>query len=287
MKTKKKICFFGFGYVAQYLYRALSNEDYVFSISVRDAKKQKELLKQGIHSFLFADPKDQENIFAGVTHALISIPPNANGDPVYRAYYSLIKECSTLEWLGYCSTTGVYGDHKGEWVNEESALNPSSVKAQNRLIAEQQWLDAGKKDQIPIQIFRLSGIYGPGRSVIDRMSSGRVQRIEKPGHYFSRIHVEDIVQVMRASFSHGQAGDIFNIADDCPAASSDVIDFAAQLLGISPPPAIPFDKAELSQMAQQFYQDNKRVSNDKMTEILRVELKYPSYREGLHAIYNQ
>ena len=190
----------------------------------------------------------------------------------------------SLEWVGYLSTTGVYGDHNGAWVDEASETKPTAARSKRRVAAEQAWLAWGAAAGKPVQIFRLAGIYGPGRSPIDRVRGGNAQRIIKPGHLFGRIHVDDIVQIVRAGMAKPDAGPVFNVADDEPAAPADVLTFAAELLGMEPPPEVLFEEADMSPMARSFYADNRLVANGLMKRELGVTLRYPTYREGLRAL---
>jgi nucleoside-diphosphate-sugar epimerase len=215
------------------------------------------------------------------THLLSSVPPDDRGDPVIDIHGREIAAASgRLDWLGYLSTTGVYGDRAGDWVDEASALTPSGFRGRRRVAAEQAWLGLPR----PAHLFRLAGIYGPGSSALDTVREGRAKRIAKPGQVFSRIHLEDIVQVIEASIARPHAGTAYNVCDDDPAPPSDVIAFACELLQVPPPPEIDFDRAELSPMARSFYDDNKRVRNDRIKTELGVSLRYPSYRLGLPAI---
>jgi nucleoside-diphosphate-sugar epimerase len=184
------------------------------------------------------------------------------------------------EWVGYLSTTGVYGDRQGRWVDERSALAPVHERGRWRVAAEKAWLATG----LPVEIFRLAGIYGPGRSAFDRLREGRAQRVVKPGQVFSRIHVEDIARVLRAAMARPAAGAAYNVADDEPAPPEDVIAFAAELLGMPVPPAVPFEAAALSPMALSFWSESKRVSNRRIREELGVSLAWPDYRAGLRGI---
>lgn len=221
---------------------------------------------------------------AGVTHVVASIPPDEEGDPVLGLHGDALAMLPSLEWVGYLSTTGVYGDHGGEWVDEFSACQPTAARSKRRLAAEETWLAWGGNAGKPVQIFRLAGIYGPGRSPLDRVRGGKAQRIIKQGHLFGRIHVDDIVRVVRAGIAKPDAGPVFNVADDEPAAPADVLTYAAELLGVEPPPAVTFEDANLSPMARSFYADNRRVRNDRIKRELGVTLRYPTYREGLRAL---
>jgi nucleoside-diphosphate-sugar epimerase len=221
---------------------------------------------------------------AGVTHVVASIPPDEAGDPVLDLHGEALSMLPSLEWVGYLSTTGVYGDHGGEWVDEDSQCRPTAARSKRRLAAEEAWVGWGEKAGKPVQIFRLAGIYGPGRSPLDRVRGGKAQRIVKPGHLFGRIHVDDIVQVVRAGIAKPDAGPVFNVADDEPAAPADVLAYAAELLGLEPPPEVLFEDAEMSPMARSFYADNRRVRNNRIKRELSVRLLYPTYREGLRAL---
>ena len=221
--------------------------------------------------------------FQGVTHVLSSIPPDEDGDPALRLHADALAALRSLKWAGCLSTTGVYGDHGGGWVDETTLPTPTSARAQRRVGAEQQWLAWGKYAGKPVQVFRLAGIYGPGRSALERVQKPDARSVVKPGHAMSRIHVDDIVQIVIAGMARPIAGPVFNCADDEPAPTSDVQAFAAGLLGIAPPPEVPLDQADLSAMARSFYADNRRVRNQRIKQELGVTLLYPTYREGLRA----
>jgi nucleoside-diphosphate-sugar epimerase len=222
--------------------------------------------------------------FAGVTHILVSVPPDAAGDPVLDRHRDDIAALPELRWLGYLSTTGVYGDRDGGWVDEGSELRPSGERGRRRVEAEAGWLDLRRRHGVPVHIFRLAAIYGPGRSPFEALRAGTAKRIDKPGQVFSRIHVEDLASVLLASIARPRPGAVYNVCDDEPAAPGDVIAHAAALLGLPAPALLPFDKAELSPLAKSFYDDNKRVSNALIKEELGVRLRYPDYRAGLAAI---
>jgi nucleoside-diphosphate-sugar epimerase len=222
--------------------------------------------------------------FEGVTHILVSAPPDREGDPALGCHADDIVGLPDLRWLGYLSTTGVYGDRSGDWVDEASELRPTGERGRRRVAAEAGWLDLWRKHGTPVHIFRLAAIYGPGRSPFDALRAGTAKRIDKPGQVFSRIHVEDLASVLLASIERPRAGAVYNVCDDEPAAPADVVADAARLLGMPAPLLVPFETAELSPMAKSFYDDNKRVSNALMKQELGVTPRYPSYREGLAAI---
>lgn len=225
--------------------------------------------------------------FAGTTHVLSSVPPDETGDPVLNgAWKTLVEARDTIRWIGYLSSTGVYGNHDGNWVDETTSVQPSSPRAERRAAAEASWLVLGREQDLPVHVFRLSGIYGPGRSVFDELRDGSAKRIVKPGHVFGRIHVDDIATTLAASIAQPNPGTIYNVTDDEPAAPADVMAYAASLIRVAPPREVPFEKAELSPMAASFWADNRRVSNVRIKRELGVKLAHPTYREGLHAVLN-
>jgi nucleoside-diphosphate-sugar epimerase len=225
------------------------------------------------------------SVLQGVTHLLISAPPGPAGDPVLRGAGQALRACAPhLKWIGYLSTTGVYGDRNGEWVDESSPLTPTNDRSKWRVEAERAWTEFGEREDVPVSIFRLAGIYGPGRNQLRSMLEGSGRRIIKPGQLFSRIHVDDIAGVLDASIRRGGSAEVLNVCDDEPAPPQDVIAYAAQLLGMPPPPEEPFETAALSPMAKSFYNDSKRVSNARMKASLGYRLLHPTYREGLQAL---
>lgn len=280
--SKHLFCF-GTGYVAQHLAKLLLPDGWQVSGTCRSEEKRQMLTALGINAYVW-DIGNAENtamqMLRDVTHVLHSIPPDGSIDPLIPLLTHLPQQPT---WIGYLSTTGVYGDHHGEWVDENTPVNPPNVRSQRRVDAETGWLASG----LPVHIFRLSGIYGAGRSAIDAIKSGTARRVDKPGQYFSRIHVEDIVQTLQASMAHPHPGAIYNLADDEPAAQCDVVAYAAKLLGVEPPLLVPFAQADLSEMARSFYASNRRVKNHKIKRELGITLKYPTYREGLQAILTE
>jgi nucleoside-diphosphate-sugar epimerase len=223
---------------------------------------------------------------AGTTHLLLSIPPDADGDPALRWHRVDLAALPSLVWIGYLSTVGVYGDAGGAKIDETALLNPQSARGARRVMAEAQWRAFGHKSGKRVEVFRLPGIYGPGRSAIDSVRDGTARRIVKPGQVFNRIHVADIAAtleraMMLASAGRSLAFDTFNVVDDEPAPPQDVVAYAAQLLGVQPPPEIPFAEAQLSPMAQSFYGESKRVDNARLKSEIGLTLAYPTYREGL------
>jgi len=218
--------------------------------------------------------------------ALISIPQDDNGDPVLRTFGNAFAHARKLRSIVYLSTIGVYGDHGGEWVDEHTSADPTSVRGRGRLAAERIWQDLGARRGIPVAILRLAGIYGPGRNALTQIARGDAHRIVKAGQIFNRIHVDDIAQAIDAAFARGASGPI-NVADDEPSPPGDPLAFAAQLLGVPPPPEIPYEQAapSMSPLAKSFWQECRRVKNDKLKRELGVTLRYPTYREGLRALF--
>lgn len=283
----KKLFCFGYGYSCDYLGHELSkisDQSWVLCGTTRDNEKRVSLSGRGVQAHIFDFQKplvDPSRVLAGTTHVLVSTPPSDEGDPSFLMHAADILNIPTLEWVGYLSTTGVYGDRQGEWVDEQTAVQPTSRRGVRRAQAEEQWFSLLQAHGVPVHIFRLAGIYGPGRSALDSVRAGVARRIDKPGQAFSRIHVEDIVQVLRASMERSDPGQIYNICDDHPAPSHEVIKHACEILGRPVPPLIPFAQADMAPMARSFYADNKRVRNDKMKSALGIALKYPSFKEGL------
>ncbi|MGD9784795.1 MAG: SDR family oxidoreductase [Hyphomicrobiaceae bacterium] len=218
------------------------------------------------------------------THLLVSAPPGADGDPLLRCHRADIVAAPSLSWIGYLSTIGVYGDRHGGWVDETDAAAPTSTRSRQRAEAERAWLALRAETAARVVLFRLAGIYGPGRSAIDSVLDGRARRIVKPGQMFNRIHVDDIAQAVLASMAGHGTADILNVTDDEPAPPQDVIAHAARLLGCPLPPEVPYDSADLSPMARSFYAESKRVRNDLLKRDLGLTLRHPTYREGLAAI---
>ena len=286
---------FGLGYTALVLARRLRQEGWTVAGTCRGEDKRKALQDEGIETFLFDDGRplaDPSVALAGATHLLSSIAPGRGTDgdadrvdPVLAAHdddIAAIKQ--SLRWVGYLSTTSVYGDRDGAWTDESATLGATSVRGRRRIAAEQAWQDgAARETGVPVHCFRLAGIYGPGRSAIDQLRHGTARRIDKPGQVFNRIHVEDIATIVQASMNSPRGGAVYNCADDDPAPSHEVVAHAAGLLGIAPPPLVPFDQAELSPMGRSFYAENKRTDNGLIKRELGVRLAHPTYREGLRA----
>lgn len=283
---------FGLGYSAGVLADLVSDEGWHVAGTARSAAGVQRIQSQGYMGFVFDGTAPSlgagPSMGAGpavqrASHILVSIPPDAEGDPVLRHHGADLAR-SGAEWIGYLSTIGVYGDHDGGWVDEETPVNPQSDRSRRRALAEQQWLDfavdAGKR----VEIFRLAGIYGPGSSAIDSLRQGTARSIIKPGQVFNRIHVTDIAHTLMAAFSQPHVHAIYNVTDDEPAPPQEVTAYAAHLLGLPEPPQVPFEEAGLSEMGRSFYAENKRVRNERIKTALGVKLAFPTYREGLAAL---
>jgi nucleoside-diphosphate-sugar epimerase len=285
-ETRKHLFCFGFGYTARELARQLPRDGWRITGTSRSDEGCARIREAGHDAVLFdgETPMDS-SVLDGVTHVLHSISPSANGDPVLRLHGDdLAARADQIAWFGYLSTTGVYGDRGGDWVDEASSLEPSTSRGQARLEAEAGWFGMREAFDLPVHVFRLAGIYGPGRNQIEGLRNGTAKRIFKPGQVFSRIHVEDIAGILRASMAHPNPGSAYNVCDDEPAPPQDVVKWAAELIGMEPPPEVAFDDAELSPMAKSFYSESKKVSNARVKDELGYEFRYPTFREGLKAL---
>jgi nucleoside-diphosphate-sugar epimerase len=275
----KHLLCFGFGFSAEALAHKLDPIEWSVTGTSRSPEGVSAIKAQGFEGVLFSE---FQTIPKSVTHIVTSVPPGDDGDPVLRRFQDeLVGRAKSFEWVAYLSTTGVYGDRGGDWVDEDSSLQPNTDRGQRRVDAEAAWQQVVG---LPLHIFRLAGIYGPGRNAFESMKLGKAQRVIKPGQIFSRIHVEDIASVLLASINNPNPGRIYNLADDEPCPPQDVIAYAAELLGLPIPPDVPFEDAKLSVMAKSFYADSKRVSNARIKHELGYELKYPNYRVGLKAL---
>ena len=292
MTTSPTLFSFGLGYSALALSRRLQAEGWAIAGTCRSAESMASLRQEGFavtQASREHPPVSPDADLATATHLLISVPPDELGDPVIDLYGEAIGRRhlkQPFRWVGYLSTTGVYGDRGGGWVDEASELAPTGERGWRRVRAERAWLDLFENTGLPVHLFRLAGIYGPGRSALDTLRAGKAQRVVKRGQVFSRIHVADIASVLAASIAKPDPGAAYNVCDDDPAPPDAVIAYAAELLGVEPPPEILFEQAELSAMARSFYADNKRVSNRRIKEELGVRLLFPSYRDGLRALFD-
>lgn len=276
----KTLLSFGHGYTARSLARLLAADEWRIIGTTRSREKAEALMADGIEPRIWPGA-DLAPALDAATHILTSVSPTSEGDPVLA---ELSKEIATrrdqFEWVGYLSTTGVYGDKGGDWVDETSPTAPSTDRGRARVEAEAAW----RALNLPLHIFRLAGIYGPGRGPFAKVRNGTARRIIKDGQVFSRTHVDDIAQVLAASIKHPNPGRVYNVCDDDPAPPQDVIAYAAELLGLPVPDAVPFEDAEMSPMARSFYAESKKVRNDRIKDELGIKLLYPNYKSGLEAL---
>ena len=277
---------FGLGFSARVLAARLQHKGWTVSATSRSAEGAVRIQSMGYRAFTFDGSKPlAAEALDGVTHIVASAPPDDGGDPVLRQCRDdFINRAGQIKWIAYLSTTGVYGDHGGGWVSEDTPLTPNTVRGQKRLDAEGQWLALWTAHRLPVHLFRLAGIYGPGRNQLLSVLDGSAKRVIKPGQVFSRIYVDDIATVLQASISKPHPGTAYNVCDDEACPPQDVVEYAARLLGLPVPPDVPFGEATLSPMARSFYADSKRVSNVRIHDELGVSLAYPTYREGLTAL---
>jgi nucleoside-diphosphate-sugar epimerase len=276
---------FGLGFSSCALADRLLPKGWHVSGTCRDGERQDTIQEKNF--YLFDGTQSRPEISKAIslaTHLLITIPPQPSGDVVLKNFGEEISKASQLQWIGYISSTGVYGDSKGEWVDETAPLHGSTDLNRRRIEVESAWLKMGKDHGLPVMIFRCVGIYGPGRNLLVSVKQGRARRIDKPGLVFSRIHAEDLAQTLEASLKKPKPGEIYNVSDDCPCPPAEAVAYACDLLGVEPPPLVPYEKADLSPTAQGFYNTNKRISNKKIKEELGVKLRYPDYRSGLDAL---
>ena len=274
----------GHGYSAQALARLLLPQGWRIIGTTRSPAKAEALRATGIEPLIWPGTPLAPAL-AEATHLLTSITPGEDGDPVLAGHRGEIAAAAPhIAWAGYLSTTGVYGDHAGGWVDEDCVLAPATARGKARVLAEGEWQALAAASGLPLHIFRLAGIYGPGRGPFAKVRDGSARRIIKPGQVFSRIHVDDIAQVLAASIARPAPGTAYNVCDDDPAPPEDVIAHAATLLGLPLPPALRYDEAEMTAMARSFYAESKRVRNDRIKRDLGVRLLYPGYREGLAAL---
>ena len=286
MKDINIFCF-GFGQVAKNFIKKLNTEQYNINLSATSRSESSKKIFNGINynSYLFNSEKFDQNLVVKLKeadHILVSIPPENQEDLVIKNFSKFI-ESSKVKWITYLSATSIYGDHKGEWVNENSKTNPISNNGIARLKAENAWFSLEKNKKIPIQIFRLSGIYSNEKNILIRLKSGGVKLINKKNHFFSRIHVDDISNILFKSLSKFKSGEIYNLSDDKPSTSEDVTLFGAKMLNIENIEKIEVDQIK-SEMLKNFYNESKKVSNKKMKSYFNYNLKFPSYIEGLNHI---
>ena len=281
------ILILGRGYSAGFFARAALARGWEVTGTVRSAEKAAELSREGIRTLVFGGFAVSSALAKAVAEAdavLVSVQPAEDGDPALGPLRAALTAAPKLRWIGYLSTIGVYGDQGGAWIDEATPPAPTNARTRQRVAIEEAWLALGRDSGKPVQIFRLSGIYGPGRNAIGKLREGKATRLIKPGQVFNRIHVDDIAGVLMASLAKPRNGAVYNVTDDEPGPPQDVITFAAELTGLKPPPEIPFEQAELSPMAASFYGESKRVSNMLVKQELGYAFRYPTYREALRAL---
>ena len=288
--NKINIFCFGFGQVAEAFINALIDRNINFKLGITSRKDthQIEINNIKINSYMFDNDKFDESInneLEKANYILISIPPVNGEDLVIKNFGISLKKNNNCKWITYLSATSVYGDHKGEWVDEKSITKPTSINGMNRLKAEESWIEISKKYNLPLQIFRLAGIYSQEFNILKRLQNNKVQLVDQKNHFFSRVHVEDIANVLFKSLENFKNNETFNICDDKPASQVEVAAYGAKLLKLEPPKLIKLNDIE-SEMLKNFYKDSKKVDNKKMKTFFKYELKYPTYVEGLNEIFN-
>ena len=280
-----KLFVFGYGFSGAALARRLGGQGWRTTGTSRSAVTRAAMTDGGVAA---VDPADKQALTAALGEAravLIASPPTAEGCPALTAVIPALARARAFpDWIGYLSTTGVYGDHGGRWVFEETPLSARSAEGARRVAAERDWLEVGRGMGLTVAVFRLPGIYGPGRSPLDRVRDGTARRWNKPGQVFSRIHVDDLAAALAASIAQPRPGAIYNLSDDAPASAATVTADAAKLLGVAPPPLEPFDEAHLAPAARRFWSENKRVANARAKAELGWRPAYPTWREGLAAV---
>jgi len=278
---------FGLGYTATAFARQLREAGASVAGTVRSSEKAARLTAEGIDALVFdgglTDPAIEAHLNEA-THLLVSIAPGETGDPTLTHHRSRIIAAPRLLGIAYLSTVGVYGDYGGAWVDERTIPHPSHDRTRERVKSEAAWMEVADRCNAPLGIFRLAGIYGPGRNPLLNLAEGKAHRVIRPGQVFNRIHVADIAAVLAATLTRPQSR-IYNVSDDEPAPPNDVIVYAAGLMGVAPPPEVPLAEADLSPMARSFYADNRRVANHRIRQELGIVLRYPTYREGLSALW--
>ena len=287
MKVMNIICF-GFGQVAKNFIKKLNDQGVSFKLTTtsREETKNEKFENINYESFQFTEKGFDKNFvsrFEDADHILLSVAPINGNDIVLKNFQNYFKS-KKIKWITYLSATSVYGDHSGGWVNENSEAKPTSPNGIGRLKVEKEWIELAKKFDLPFQIFRLSGIYSNQYNILTRLKSGNAKIINKKNHFFSRIHVEDIANILFNSINHFKKNEIYNISDDRPASAEEVATYGVKLLGVNRPKTIEINEIE-TEMLKNFYKDSKKVDNKKMKEFFNYKLKYPSYEEGLNYIF--
>ena len=287
MNKKNILLIFGFGYTAKFMCQKFSKKNWEVFCTTRFKEKVKEIKSLNATPIFFDDEEKIESVLSKNSYILSTAPPENSKDPVVENYGHLLKKNSErVKWAGYLSTTSVYGDKKGEWVTEDTELEPNLERSISRVAAENSWIKLGENLLIKTVIFRLAGIYGPGRSLVDRlMKDEDVYIVDKPAHLFNRIHVDDIVGAIEMAISSKSEAKIFNLSDDLPAKQLDVAKFAASLLKRKSPQTVSLESDLVSEMARSFYKEEKKVSNTRLKDELGYKLVFPSFKEGLFSIH--
>lgn len=281
-----RLLIYGFGYTAAHLANRYAGKDLQIIGTTRNRQKVNQsnkfvsIIENNDLNFLLQKNKDE------ITHIMISAPPSDSGDSFFFNYQDYISEMKNLKWIGYLSATNVYGDHRGEYVDESSKTNPTTQKGKNRLLAEKQWLAKCREKKLPIHIFRISGIYGPKRNNLERIRNGTIRNIVKSNQFFSRIYIDDLISVLYSSMVNPNPMSIYNVADNCPSSSTDVIDFVCKSMNVVIPNKIQYDSLDDNFKMQSFYSENKKIDNTFMKKNLNINLDYPTFREGYKKILN-
>ncbi len=280
-----RLFIYGYGFAAQALTRRLRPQGWNISATYRRAEAAQAMAAQGVDPVAADDIAGVAGHLARTQAILVAAPPGPEGCPALQVLVPALARAEAFpDWIGYLSTTGVYGDRKGGWVFEDSRLAAQSTEGARRVGAERDWLEVGRGMGLTVTVHRLPGIYGPGRSAFDRLREGRARRVAAPGQVFSRIHVDDLAAGLDASMARPRAGAAYNLCDDEPAPNSEVVAYAARLLGMEPPPEEPLDLESMTPQARRFYAESKRVANSRAKAELGWRPVYPTYREGLAAI---
>lgn len=282
-----RLLVFGYGYSARRIGSQLTERGWVVTGTTRTREGADAIAQTGVTPLIFDGTRPAAEVPGALrfsTHLLVTVPPGEQGDPVLAHHSSDVLDADALEWIGYLSTTSVYGDRDGAVVDEDMPPDPTSERGRRRLEAEEGWRDVARELDVPLQIFRLAGIYGPGRSVLDRLRQGTARRLARPGLVFNRIHVDDVAGAVIAGIDRPNETGVFNVSDDLPTPPAEVVEHGAGLLGVEPPPSMSMEEAELSPAARSFYEENKRVDNRRLKRVLEYRLVHPTYRSGLLAV---
>ncbi len=287
--NKIKVFCFGFGQVAKYFIKKIVKEKQAIELNVSSRKKNHTLKFEGLNlnSYEFNDEKIDKNMNSKIQDAdfiLVSIPPINDGDIVLKNFKEILKKTKT-KWITYLSATSVYGNHDGEWVDEDSETKPTSISGIKRLQAERLWQNFSIENNLPLQIFRLSGIYSVQNNILKRLISGQTKIVKKDNHFFSRIHIEDIANLLFHSMKKFKSNEIFNISDDKPAPQEEIASYGSKLLKVKFPEFLELEALE-DGMLKDFYKDSKKVNNQKVKDFFNYQFTYPTYKEGLDKIFN-